>query len=131
MKHIVFLLIVCFSINGLYAQNKSTVGIDTPTAYTIEKGTYLATLLGYDGGGIELKTIIGLHNNIYLGAAFDIQSAIGKEDAKPNIPGVIARLKFTDGWKTFPISVAIGYDSFYLGKEGKVNNLNNELRKYI
>ncbi len=117
----------------LWAQNyiRNTVEIDTPTAYTIEKGTYQISLLGYDSGGVELKTILGLHNNLFLGVSLDIQNAIGKEKAKPNVPGVIAKLKFTDGWETFPISFAIGYDSFYIGEAGKTDQAVNEINRMI
>jgi len=116
-----------------YAQTyfRNSVVIDTPTAYTIIKGSYQVSILGYDNGGIELKSFIGLHDNLFLGASCDIQSAIGKERAEPNVPGVIAKLKFTDGWESFPISIAIGYDSFYIGNEGETENTDNELDRMI
>ncbi|MBN2401334.1 MAG: hypothetical protein JXN64_02945 [Spirochaetes bacterium] len=105
--------------------------IDTPTAYTLEKGMYNFTFLAYDRGGVELKAFMGLHDNFYLGASFDIQSAIGKEEPEPHAPGVIAKIKFTDGLERFPISVAIGYDSFYIGQEGKTYNNENKLNRMI
>ena len=33
-----------------------------------------------------------------------------------NIPGVIAKIKFIDGIGSFPIFIAVGYDSFYVGE---------------
>ncbi|MCX7678115.1 MAG: hypothetical protein N2316_02750 [Spirochaetes bacterium] len=106
----------------VFAQNyiRSTLVIDTPTAYTIARGTYQISVLGYDGGGVELKTFIGLHDNIFLGVSFDVQHAIGKEETQPNVPGVVARIKLTDGWERFPISFAIGYDSFYIGNHSQL-----------
>jgi hypothetical protein len=89
------------------------------------------SLLEYDNGGMELKTIIGLHDILYLGVSFDVQNAIGKDDPKPNVPGVIARLKFTDGWEEWPISIAAGYDSFFIGEQGKRENVHNPLDRMI
>ncbi len=124
--------IVSFSL-PLYAQYyvRNTTVIDTPSAYTIARGTYQMSFLGYDNGGVELKSFIGLHDNFYMGVSVDMQNAIGKDEIEPNVPGVIAKLKFTDGWEMFPISFAIGYDSFYIGQEGKTYNANNELNRMI
>ncbi len=107
-----------------YAQQATRVCsvIDTPTAYTLEKGRYQFSFLAYDKGGVELKTFIGLHDLLYLGASFDIQNALGKEKPKPHAPGVIAKLKFTDGWEKFPISFAVGYDSFYISRATVIDN---------
>lgn len=93
--------------------------IDTPTAVTLPRATYDVSFWGYDDGGILTKAALGLHDNIYLGVSFDIEKAIGDGEAKMNIPGVVAKLKFTDGWETFPILIAMGYDSFYTGAAGK------------
>lgn len=107
------------------------VEVDTPTAYTIARGTYALSLFEYDQGGMELKSFIGLHDNIYLGVSCDVEHAIGKESPHFNVPGVVAKIKFTDGWETFPISIAMGYDSFYLGTPGKTNNATNRLNRMI
>ncbi|MGQ9842900.1 MAG: hypothetical protein ACUVRK_04970 [Spirochaetota bacterium] len=131
-KIIVTILLTTFT-HFAYAQYyvRNTTVIDTPTAYTIARGTYQLSFLGYDNGGVELKAFIGLHNNFFLGASLDIQSAIGKDDPNPNVPGVVGKIKFTDGWEMFPISFAIGYDSFYIGEEGRTYNNKNELNRII
>ncbi len=133
MRKIVITLIFITFAHYAYAQYyvRNTTVIDTPTAYTIARGTYQLSFLGYDNGGVELKAFIGLHNNFFLGASLDIQSAIGKDDPDPNVPGVVGKIKFTDGWEMFPISFAIGYDSFYIGEEGKTYNSKNELNQMI
>ena len=132
---ILYILIIIISsyCRDSFAQSnyRNTTVLDTPTAYTINRGTYQLSCLGYNNGGVELKTFIGLHDNVFIGVSFDIQNAIGKDNARPNIPGVVAKLKITDGWETFPISSAIGYDSFYIGQEGKTNNYKNELNRMI
>ncbi len=116
-----YMLVIILLVTPVYlpAQGKQTVIIDTPTAFTIARGTYKMSLLAYDNGGVEFKTFLGIHNIIYLGASFDIQNAIGRDSANFNVPGVIARLKFTDGWEAFPVAIATGYDSFYTGSDGR------------
>ncbi len=110
-----FLAFLCISASA-WSQPLSTQAIDTPTAYTLERGGYQVSILGYDEGGIELKTIIGLHDALFLGVSFNVDRAIGKGTPRANVPGVIARIKITDGGEMFP-AIAIGYDSFYIGKE--------------
>ncbi len=126
-------LIVILAAARAYGQQyvRNTTVIDSPTAYTIGRGTYQMSFLGYDRGGVELKALIGLHDNFFLGASFDIQHFIGQDPPEPNVPGVIAKIKFTDGWEAFPISFAIGYDSFYIGKQGKRENNENKLNRMI
>jgi hypothetical protein len=135
MKHIrmaAALALSLFICQGIArAQSRGIINIDSPTAFTIGRGNYQVSLLEYDNGGMELKTIIGLHDILYLGVSLDVQNAIGKDDPKPNVPGVIARLKFTDGWEEWPISIAIGYDSFFIGEQGKRENVHNPLDRMI
>lgn len=125
------IIFICSSISLDASYIRNTRVIDTPTAYTIDRGTYQVSFLGYDNGGVELKTFIGIHDNIFFGVSLDIQNAIGKDNAEPNVPGVIAKLKISDGWEPFPVSFAIGYDSFYIGREGKTTNYQNELNRMI
>ena len=134
-KSIIILFLISTVLFSISAHSQSykrdAVVIDTPTAYTLDRGMYEFSFLAYDRGGVELKSYIGLHDNLYLGASFDVESALGKEKARPNVPGVIAKLKITDGWETFPISFAVGYDSFYMGQVGKTENYENELNRMI
>jgi hypothetical protein len=118
-------------ISSALGQTRNISNVDTPTAFTIGKGTYLFSLLGYDNGGMEIKGLIGLHENLYLGVSLDLQNALGKDKPQPNIPGVIARIKFTDGWESWPISIAIGYDSFFIGQQGKRDNPHNSLNRMM
>ncbi|HRP70364.1 MAG TPA: hypothetical protein PLY93_12595 [Turneriella sp.] len=98
--------------------------VNTPTAQTLKRGEFNVALTAYEGGGIFNRNMIGIHDNIYLGAAFDVENAIGYNTAKMNIPGVIAKAKLTDGWADFPILLAVGYDAFYASRYGKVNTGN-------
>jgi hypothetical protein len=117
----VFLFLI-LSVSVVQAQQfqRYTTVIDTPTAFTIPRGTYQLGLLAYDSGGLELKTVVGLTDMFYMGISFDMEHAVGREEPKPNIPGVIAKFKITDGPESFPVSLALGYDSFYMGATGKV-----------
>lgn len=94
--------------------------IDTPTAVTLPRGAYDVSFFGYGEGGVLTKASIGLHEKIFLGMSFDARRVIGDGEVEPNIPGVTARIKFTDGLPQFPVLVAIGYDSLYSGKAARV-----------
>ena len=96
--------------------------VDTHTAITLPRATYNLSFWGYENGGILSKTVMGLSDGIYLGASFDVQRAIGQEKPQFNIPGVIAKLRFTEGWESFPLFIALGYDAYYTGR-----NIDNEL----
>ena len=128
---IVFSALVIISPVTLSSQGKQTVVIDTPTAFTIAKGTYKVSFLEYDNGGMEFKTFLGLHDIFYLGVSLDVQSAIGRDDPQFNVPGVIGKVKFNDGWEKFPIALAAGYDSFYVGYDGVEENPENEMNRVI
>lgn len=97
-------------------------GVNTQTAVTLKRGEFDISTLGYDGGGIFNRNILAVHDNIYLGVAFNVSDAIGSGNATLNIPGVVAKVKFTDGWADFPILVAAGYDGFYTGARSQVQS---------
>ncbi|MDA3900451.1 MAG: hypothetical protein PF637_08025 [Spirochaetes bacterium] len=112
------IVIISFIVTGsLSAQQFSryTSVVNTPTAFTIGHGTYQFGYRGYHEGGAEFKTTVGLTDILNIGVSFDLEHAIGQRKIKPHVPGVIAKLKFTDGSDSFPISIAAGYDSFYMG----------------
>ncbi len=138
------IITILLSCSSLYAQEyyRYVSVIDTQTAYTLGKGAYQLSFLVYNEGGIEWKSIVGLTDNFYFGVSIDTEHIIGKQDISPNVPGVVLKLRLTDGWERWPISVSIGYDSFYMGQVGKAqNNLSsggessnfeyNELNKMI
>jgi len=125
------ILIIIILPAFLFAQGKQTMVMNTPTAFTIAKGTYKVSFLEYDNGGMEFKTFLGLHNILFLGVSFDVQSAIGRDKPEFNVPGVIAKVKFADGWEKFPIAIGAGYDSFFVGYDGVEENTKNELDRVI
>jgi hypothetical protein len=126
MKKIILLLAVLIP-GAAYSQEylKLTNAVDTPTAFTIPRGSYQISFVAYDAGGVQFKTFIGIHDAVYIGASEDIEHALGKEKPDANEPAVVAKAKLTDGWETFPLSIAVGYDTFYLGSFGKIENAKN------
>jgi len=117
-KNKIFRIALCaFSVlfgMDISAQTRGFYNIDTPTAFTAERGNYDVSLLAYDRGSVEFKAFVGLASFAHLGVSCDVQSAIGKDRMMANIPGVTGKIKFTDGWENWPISVAVGYDSFFV-----------------
>ncbi|MCL2026166.1 MAG: hypothetical protein FWG92_05110 [Leptospirales bacterium] len=111
---IILYIFFMFLWMDISAQTRGFYNIDTPTAFTAERGNYDISFLAYDKGSMEFKAFVGLASFAHLGVSFDVQSAIGKDRMRPNIPGVIGKIKFTDGWDNWPISVAVGYDSFFV-----------------
>lgn len=132
MKTIRLFTVLIFLVSqAVMAIIPNTDSIDTQNAVTIPRASFNISVWGYNNGGLLTKTIIGLHDHFYLGASFDIENAIGDGQPKLNIPGVIAKWRITDGWDDFPMLLAIGYDSFYSGKTGKIKNTDNPFDRVI
>ncbi len=130
MKAYLRLLLILSLVSPLMAMpNVDT--IDTPTAVTLPRASYAVGLWGYNDGGILTKAIVGIHDQIYFGVSFDVENAIGSQQAQFNVPGVIAKIKFTDGWAEMPFLIAAGYDSFYSGKNGKIEGADNPFARVI
>jgi len=112
--------ILALSLGAIQAAVPILDAVNTPTAVTLKRGEYGISASAYDGGGLLNRNVISLHDNVNLGVAFDVENAIGEIPAKFNIPGVLGKVKFTDGFGDFPILLAVGYDAFYAGTRGKV-----------
>ncbi|MBP9023996.1 MAG: hypothetical protein KBH06_12395, partial [Spirochaetes bacterium] len=69
--------------------------INSPTAFTLPRAGFDVSMLAYDRGGMEFKTIVGVHDAIFIGVSLDVDHAVGKEKADANTPGVVAKLKLT------------------------------------
>ena len=129
--------LICFSLYfGLPTQKLSAAVpnldlVDSVTAVTLPRASYDIALTAYANGSMQMKAILALHDNFYLGASFDTENIIGNGDVQVHIPGVIAKLKLTNGWESFPLLVAFGYDSFYLGDNGRVEDNPNPLARII
>ena len=122
-------LAVCFSALCLAAGTLEAAvplidAVNTQPDVTLKRGEFDVAVSAYDGGGLLNRNILGVHDNVYLGVAFDAENAIGENNAKFNIPGVLGKVKITDGWQDFPILLAVGYDAFYAGRRGKAQNEN-------
>ena len=73
-KSILFIMTIVYFSTSAYAQNfiRSNIVVDTPTAYTFDRGMYQFSFLGYDSGGVELKSFIGLFDNFYIGISVSV-----------------------------------------------------------
>ena len=91
MKKIVILIaefiFISLAVND-FAENyvRGNIVIDTPTAYTLERGVYKMSFLGYDNGGVELKLWAALIqvDNHYPGLGH-IELAIAGNAAKHEV----------------------------------------------
>lgn len=95
--------------------------VNNPTAYTLERASYAFNCFVHDEGGMEIKSYVGVHDNLYFGVSFNIDHFLGAEVMRPSIPGVVAKIKLVDGFYYVP-AIAVGYDSFYQGKHPVVDD---------
>ncbi|OHD70485.1 MAG: hypothetical protein A2W19_08855 [Spirochaetes bacterium RBG_16_49_21] len=104
-----------------YSPLRGAYLIDSPTAYTIDRASYNFNIFIYNQGGIQLKSFIGLHDNIYFGVSFNMKDALGNDPPRPDIPAVVVKIKLVDGIPYIP-AIAVGYDSFYEGTNQYLDN---------
>ncbi len=122
MKHSFFLITFFAYTNLIHSTLPLLNLVDIPTGVSLPRASYALGMSVYANGSIMSRATIGLNDNIYLGAAWDVENLIGSEEVNVSIPGVIAKIKITNGWETFPLLIAFGYDLFYTGNEGKREN---------
>jgi hypothetical protein len=96
--------------------------IDTPKTYASYKGEIRFDFCIYDRGGILSSATLGLSEALFLGIYLDVGQLIGSEEAQVAQPGVLARLRITDG-STFVPPIAIGYGYFTKGEVHKVDGV--------
>ncbi len=147
MKYRIFVILCCLFFYTLAAaqererpdesksqiehlQSTATTVVNMPTAYTVDRASYSLDVFLYDQGGLEFKGYVGVHDNIYFGISFDIRHALGGENPVPQIPGAVAKIKLVDGFRYVP-AIAIGYDSFYEGKSGHIDNARSFYNKLM
>lgn len=109
------LLILFFVIGFLgpgWALNY-TRGINNPNAQSMGPNSLSYAFSTYNNGGIQNRLLISIYEFFDIGVSFDIQRAIGDNKSKFNEPGVLGKIKFTNGSRKFPIFVSLGYDAFY------------------
>lgn len=85
-------------------------GVDTPTAYTLSRGSYRGNLRFYSGGGIHLRMGLGFYDRFYLGVGMTTNNLIGEGRVVADPPRVGLKLRFLDekGWMP---SMALGWDN--------------------
>ncbi|HOH37786.1 MAG TPA: hypothetical protein PLV17_09265, partial [Spirochaetota bacterium] len=64
---------ICLALVSIpmFAEDADTSGgiytINTPTAFTLPRAGFDVSMLAYDRGGMEFKTIVGVHDAIFIG----------------------------------------------------------------
>lgn len=119
IKKIIIFLLFLSGVSRIISIVPNFDMVETPTAVTLPKGAFNMGFWAYENGGVMTRAFLGLHDKLFIGVIFDTQALIGNDIARMNIPGVIARIKFTDGWGNFPLLIAMGYDTFYNAGHGK------------
>jgi hypothetical protein len=115
-------------ISSLHAILPNLETVQTQTAVTLPSRHYHLDFRMYENGGIYSRVAIGLLENFTIGLSSDIENALGQKNPRMNVPGIIAKLKFTNGFGRFPILISAGYDSFYIGALGKITDANSSSR---
>ena len=122
-------LLCWFLTNGTLAGVMPNLeSVQTQTAVTLPQRDYHLDFRMYENGGIYSRVAIGLLENFMVGLSSDIENALGQKSPRMNVPGIIAKLKFTNGFDRFPILISAGYDSFYIGSLGKIETTGSSSR---
>jgi hypothetical protein len=117
MKKILILTVVLLSvISGTsLCQQQIIEAIDTPTAASMDLGTYAVTVRLYERGSILTRLYYGIiMRNLTLGLSFDAESVIGSEDIKPRRPYLYIKIPLYIGDMTWP-AIGLGFDEQGLG----------------
>ncbi len=111
MHRFIFIALIIFSF--LFSKTPSKV-FETQTAVVSDQGAYAFEFNFYNNGGVQGKAGLAISSFFELGVIEYIDGLIGKEKVTFNVPGVFAKIKFTDNavekW-----NFSFGYDALYSG----------------
>lgn len=82
--------------------------IDTPTAATLPRGFFGVDFSVYDGGGINVRTLIGMTDGLTLGIMESVDRAIGTGEPRFHIPGALVKLRIF-GFEPGDVHVSLGF----------------------
>lgn len=126
----VFLILFLFTlpaINAAGSQSHIVDVIDTPTASSVDFGSYSISFRLYDQGSILTRLFYGIiMKNLTLGLSFDTENIIGSKDMKPRRPRLYIKLPLYDGNYTWP-ALSVGFDEQGFG----IYNDNNEEYQFL
>lgn len=120
MKKLILILAILFGLTtSSFSQLKKLpplLLIDTPTAGSLHKGSYVSNLRIYPNGGLLAGLSIGLSNRVYLGLSFGGENIIGEGKVNWNPePGIHFVYRMMDENIALP-AVSIGYQSQGYGR---------------
>lgn len=105
------LLLIC-GLNPAFGQQmQPTMLIDTPTAGTLDRGSYDVGLRLYANGGVLGDISVGLSSRLMFGISFGGENIIGEGDIhwNPN-PGIHLRYRMIDETIALP-AFTVGFNS--------------------
>jgi hypothetical protein len=87
-----------------------------PTPNSPAKGKFYGDCIMYDGGGVNVRLIVGIFDFLGIGITENIDGLIGSESVNLNIPGAYVKATLIKDWNHF--NLALGFDNFAYGKNG-------------
>ncbi len=126
-RRIAWLSVVVFLLAnagvGLSQQMQPTLLIDTPTAGTLDRGSYDVGLRLYPNGGVLGRISVGLSSRAMFGISFGGENIIGEGDIHWNpAPGIHLRYRIVDENIVLP-AITVGFNSqgygAYMKKESR------------
>ncbi|MBN2406245.1 MAG: hypothetical protein JXJ19_00980 [Elusimicrobia bacterium] len=97
------------------AQEEIVDVIDTPTAASVELGSYAFSMRLYDQGSIMTRLYYGIiMNNLTLGLSFDAENVVGTGDINAHRPYLYIKFPLYTGDYTWP-ALSMGFDEQGLG----------------
>ena len=87
-----------------------------PTTDNLTKGDFRSEFTMYDGGGVNIRMMVGVFGMLSIGISENFDGLIGTEKITVNIPG--AYLKFSLYDSSQWLNVSAGFDHFAYGKNG-------------
>jgi hypothetical protein len=117
-------LLIITSFSTGVCQQYVIEAIDTPTANSIELGSYSFSLRLYKQGSILARLYYGIiMRNLTLGLSIDGENIVGTGTVKPRRPYLFIKLPLYTGDETWPI-LSLGFDEQGLG------DYNDDINEY-
>lgn len=118
MKKIIVIIgfIIVRFCNPVFCQYKIIEIIDTPTANSIELGSYSFSTRLYGRGSILTRLFYGIiMKDLTLGLSFDAKGVIGTEDITAHRPYLYIKVPLYSGSQKWPV-ISLGFDEQGLGE---------------
>jgi hypothetical protein len=118
MKKVLVLLciVAVFSYGRVLAQESNIEAIDTPTANSIDLGSYAFSVRLYEGGSILTRLYYGIiMEDLTLGLSFDTENLVGTESVSIRRPFLYIKLPLYSGDQKWP-AISMGFDEQGLGR---------------